>query len=405
MTFKNEHLSFSRLSRFESCPLSYQLHYIEKHAAEPITALRFGKVIHAVLERLVRELLDDERRGPLSENRALELFRDAWAADGLTGIQLFQEGSEILKRFIRDQGVIDHRDVLALEKEFRLPVGPFTVLGYIDRVDYVDGETIEIIDYKSNRQLFTRDEVESSLQLSLYQAAAQRLWPWVKKVKLTFWMLRHGVRQETSRTPEQIAAALAYIEALGRETETATEFPSRLNMNCPYCDHRGRCPAYANALKGKRDFVCPDLADLEAVAREREEVARLAKVLYGRKEELEAVLKAHLKENDELILGGVRYRMFNAQKLEYPLEKTIELLSRTACLPKSKVLAAVAAIDNKALDDFLKKLAKQADKSEIALLKAELEASATKTQVPRFWAKEASPISNGARSAAAQVQA
>jgi len=387
-TFRNEHLSYSRLSRFEQCPLSYRLHYIEKHAPEPVAALRFGKVVHGVLEHLVREAVEQEQSGPLSEDRALTLYRDAWAADGLTGIQFFQEGIDILRRFVREQGVLEHRDVLAVEKEFRLPVGPFTVLGYIDRVDCVDGETVEVIDYKTNRLLFTRDEVETSLQLSLYHAAVQRLWPWAKSVKLTFWMLRHGVRQETSRTAEQIQAALAYVETLGSQTETATAFPARLNTNCPYCDHRQGCPAYASALQGKRDFVCPDVADLEAVAREREEVARLAKVLYARKEELEAVLKAHLKEQDELLLGGVRYRMFNATRLDYPLEPTIELLARATGQSKEQLMAAVATIDNKSLEDFLKTLARQIDKNRVALLKAEVEAGARKTAIPRFWAKE-----------------
>jgi RecB family exonuclease len=387
---RNEHLSFSRLTRYESCPLSYRLHYIDKHQPEPGIAPRFGKVIHAVLERLVREAVDDERSGPLSEDRALTVFRDAWTADGLAGIDLFQEGIGILQRFVREQGVIEHRDVLAVEKEFRLPVGPFTVLGFIDRVDCVDDETVEVIDYKTNRQLFTRDEVDTSLQMSLYHVAARKLWPWAKKVKLTFWMLRHGVRQETERTPEQLDAALAYVETLGKQTEVATSFPARLNTNCPYCDHRAGCPAYAEALKGTRDFVCPDLADLEAVAKEREEVARLAKVLYARKEELEAVLKAHLKEQEELVLGGVKYRMFNATKLEYPLAATIEKLGQATGKAWNDLVGDLAVIDNKALEDLLKKLAKQTDKNRVALLKAELEAGARKTQIPRFWAKEVS---------------
>jgi hypothetical protein len=316
------------------------------------------------------------------------LYRDAWVAEGLAGVEVFQEGIDILKAFVRDQGPLEHRDVLAIEKEFRLPVGPFTVLGYIDRVDCVDAETIEIIDYKTNRQLFSREDVETSLQLSLYQAAAQRLWPWVKNVKLTFWMLRHSIRQETSRTTEQIEAALAYIETLGQQTETATEFPPRLNSNCSFCDHRTKCPAYADALKGKREFLCEDVANLEAVAKEREEVARLAKILCARKEELERILKTHLQEKDELVLAGVRYRMFRAEKFEYPLAPTIELLRRATGKSRGDLLAAVAAIENKALDDFLKKLAKESDKNRVALLKAELEAGARRTHVPRFWAKE-----------------
>ena len=386
--FKNDHLSFSRLTRYESCPLSYRLHYIDKHQPEPGIALRFGKVIHAVLERLVREAVDDERSGPLSEDRALTVFRDAWTADGLTGIELFQEGIEILQRFVREQGVIEHRDVLAVEKEFRLPVGPFTVLGFIDRVDCVDDETVEVIDYKTNRQLFTRDEIDTSLQMSLYHVAARKLWPWAKKVKLTFWMLRHGVRQETTRTEEQLADALAYVETLGRQTETATEYPARLNTNCSYCDHRKQCPAYADALKGKREFIVEDLADLEGVAREREEVARLAKALYARKDELEDILKAQLKERDELVLGGVRYRMFATTSLDYPLEQTLSLLADATGLSRDEVLGKLGSIDKKALDALLKSLGKKLDKPRVSLLKAELEAHADKRMSPRLWAKE-----------------
>ncbi|HRI07628.1 MAG TPA: PD-(D/E)XK nuclease family protein [Nannocystaceae bacterium] len=386
--FKNQHLSYSRLSRFETCPLSYRLHYIEKKQAEPGLPLRFGKTIHAVLERLIREVVDDERTGPLSEERAIELYREAWGAERLTGMDVFAEGLAILRRFIAEQGVVDHRDVLAIEKEFRLPVGPFEVLGFIDRVDWIDDETVEVIDYKTNHQLFTRDEVDTSLQMSLYEVAVRRLWPWAKKVKLTFWMLRHGVRQETTRTEEQLADALAYVETLGRQTETATEYPARLNTNCSYCDHRKQCPAYAEALKGKREFIVEDLADLEGVAREREEVARLAKALYARKEELEDILKAQLKERDELVLGGVRYRMFATTSLDYPLEPTLSLLADATGLSRDEVLGKLGAIDKKALDALLKSLGKKLDKPRVSLLKAELEAHADKRMSPRLWAKE-----------------
>lgn len=386
--FKNQHLSYSRLSRFETCPLSYRLHYIEKKQAEPGLPLRFGKTIHAVLERLIKEVVDDERTGTLSEERAIELYRETWGAEQLTGMDVFAEGLAILRRFIAEQGVVDHRDVLAIEKEFRLPVGPFEVLGFIDRVDWIDDETVEVIDYKTNHQLFTRDEVDTSLQMSLYEVAVRRLWPWAKKVKLTFWMLRHGVRQQTTRTEEQLADALAYVETLGRQTETATEYPARLNTNCSYCDHRKQCPAYAEALKGKREFIVEDLADLEGVAREREEVARLAKALYARKEELEDILKAQLKERDELVLGGVRYRMFATTSLDYPLEPTLTLLADATGLSRDEVLGKLGAIDKKALDALLKSLGKKLDKPRVSLLKAELEAHADKRMSPRLWAKE-----------------
>lgn len=387
-TPRNTHLSYSRLTRFEQCPLSYKLHYLDKKQAEPGVPLRFGKVIHAVLENLVREVVVDERTGPLSEERAVELFREAWTADGLAGVGVFEEGLHILRDFVREEGVVDHRDVLAVEKEFQLSVGPFTVFGFIDRVNWVDDETVEVIDYKTNRQIFTREEVDSSLQLSLYHVAAQRLWPWVKRVKLTFRMLRHGIRQETTRTAEQLADALAYVETLGVQTETAKEFPPRLNANCIYCDHRMHCPAYAEALQGRPHLICEDTRDLEAVAHEREQVARLAKILYARKEELEGVLKAHLRDREELVLGGVRYRMFTTTSHEYPLDATLSVLADATGMSRDELLGKVAVVEKKALDAVLKDVGKRLDKPRVSLVKAELEANAETRHSPRFWAKE-----------------
>ncbi|MCA3016488.1 MAG: PD-(D/E)XK nuclease family protein [Myxococcaceae bacterium] len=385
---RNSHLSFSRLSRFETCPLSYRFHYVDKFRAEPGVPLMFGKTIHAVLENLFREVLEDELTGPLSEARAFEFLHEAWSAEGLTGVELFEEARRILRDFIHAQGSVDHRTILAVEKEFRLPVGAFEVLGFIDRIDWVDDETIEVIDYKTNRQLFTREEVDTSLQLSIYAAAVKRLWPWAKKVKLTFLMLRHGVRLETTRTEEQLADALAYVDTLGRQTETAAEFPPRLNMNCSYCDHRRRCPAYADALKGKREFICDNLDDLAAVAKEREEVARLSKALYARKSELEDILKTHLKHQDELVLGGVRYRMFATTSIDYPLEPTLDVLTVATGRSREELLRQLGSVDKKALDAELKRISKAVGTSRASMLKAELEAHADKTHSPRFWAKE-----------------
>ena len=388
MAFKNQHLSYSRLSRFEQCPLSFKLHYIDKRQAEPGVPLRFGKAVHAVLETLLREHMEQEREGALSEERAVALWQEAWAAGELSGLAVFEAGLAILRSYVRRQGHVDHQDVLAIEKRFELEVGPFTVLGFIDRVDRVDDETVEVIDYKTNRLLFTREEVDSSLQMSLYHLAARQLWPWAKRVRLTFDMLRHDLRMTTERDEEQLAAAVAYVETMGRMTEEAREFPARLNANCVYCDHRQDCPAYGAALQGQRSVICEDTGDLELVAREREEVARLSKILYARKQELEDVLKAHLDAHDELVLAGVRYRMFNAASKSYPLERTLEVLARATGDEREQLVGRLASIDNKAVDGLLKDLAKTLGKDRVNLLKAELEAVVERRFSQRFWAKE-----------------
>jgi RecB family exonuclease len=384
--FVNEHLSFSRLSRFEQCPASFELHYVKQRTAEPGVPLKFGKLMHAVFEVLAREHMENELTGPLSVDRAIELYREGWAKAGLTGMEVFQEGLDIIDAFVRDQGELDHRNVLAIEKEFRLRVGRFTVLGFIDRVDWVDDETVEVIDYKTNRMLFTRDEVDHSLQMSLYHLAARDLWPWAKNIRLTFHMLRHGLRMRTERTEEQLQAARVYVETMGRMTEEATEFPARINSNCVYCDHRQDCPAYAEALKGNREVICEDASDIEAVAKEREEVARLAKILHSRKSELDDVIKTHLEDHDELLVDGVRYKMFNTTRLEYPFEATLRVLQHTTGLARDELVSRIAAVDKKAVDRLVKEASK--DRAHSRLLKAELENVAAKSYSPRLWVKE-----------------
>lgn len=388
--FRNSHLSFSRLSRFEQCPLSFKLHYIDKLVAEPGVPLRFGKAIHSVLECLVREHMESELVAPLSEARAFQLWEDAWAAADLAGIDVFEEGLAILRSFVRRERELDHQSVLAIERAFELPIGGFTVVGFIDRVNRIDDETIEVVDYKTNRLLFSRDEVDQSLQMSLYHLAAKQLWPWAKRIRLTFDMLRHDLRMSTERTPEQLEAARRYVETMGRMSEDTREYAPRPNTNCVHCDHRAQCPAYANDVAGVRTVVCDDLEDLELVAREREEVARLAKVLSARKQELEAILKAKLEMADELVAGGVRYRMLTAASKAYPLDRTLDVVARMTGRDRDEVLRRVASVDNGALDGLMKELAKDLGRDRVNLLKAELETVAERQFSQRFSAKEVS---------------
>lgn len=386
--FKNAYLSFSRLKRFESCPLSFKLHYIDRLKSAPGDPLKFGSLLHTVLENVYQWVIDEEYAGRLDEERALALYRSEWGKSGLAGLGLFQEGLAILNSYISENAMVDHRDILAVEQEFRLPVGDFEVLGYIDRVDRIDDETVEIIDYKSNRLLFTRDEVANDLQLSLYHMAAQQLWPWAKNIRLAFHMLRHSVKMQTERTEEQIDAAKQYIVSLARQTEGASTYAPQLNPNCQYCDHRQHCPAYQDAVAGKVEVLKSSKEDLESVAREREQVANLAKILYARKSELERILKAKLKDEDTLELAGMVYRMSHSAQLTYPVEPTLQVITELTDLDETDARDRLLVIDKSRVDALLKKLAKEMERPDHRMLKARLATIAKKKFSPRLYAKK-----------------
>jgi putative RecB family exonuclease len=383
-----DHISVSRIKRYVQCPKAYELHYIEKRPSTPGEPLIFGKLLHSPLERVYREVVSDRIVGRFPVERLVDAFRHEFVLAGLTDFGMFDEGLRLLKDYAAEHPIVDYRNILGIELEFRLPVDRFEVLGYIDRVDRIDDETVEIIDYKSNRMLFSREEVEHDLQLSVYELAVRALLPWVKRVRQTFYMLRHAVRLETSRTKEQLAAAREYVAAIAHQMETASEFPARLNTNCAYCDHNADCPEYARALRGEVKAGEVNEHDLESVSRSRQELAHSIKVLNARKDELDDILKAQLEERDALVLAGVRYAMFDVTKLSFPLRRTIDLVSSATGLPKPEVANSIAVIDKSALDELVKRVGKQIPRDRVAMLKAELEAVGERSVSQRLWAKE-----------------
>jgi hypothetical protein len=200
-------------------------------------------------------------------------------------------------------------------------------------------------------------------------------------------MLRHDLKLRTSRTLEQLEAARRYMIAVGEQTETAAEYPARLNPNCPYCDHKKQCGAYADALAGKRTVVAVDMKDLDSVAREREEVSRLAKIAYSRKSELEDVLRAHLAQAEKLELAGTRYQLLPVTSTEYDVQQTVALLQEATGLPRDTLIAKLTTIDREALTKLLKDISERLARPRATMLRAQIEARANKTITQRFTAK------------------
>ncbi len=385
------YLSYSRLSRFEECPRSFEAHYILGEPSEESDALRFGSLLHTVLEVLYRRAKEAGGEFRLTEALATEVFTTAWPGSGLAGQEHFVEGLRILHEYVRQHPVVDGSAVLGVEHEFDVRIADREIRGFIDRVDRVGDDAIEVVDYKTNRVVFTREEVDTSLQLGIYHLAARELFPWAKDVRLSFHLLRHGIRLVTTRTDEQLALLREYISTLARQIETSTSFPPRLGPHCPSCDHRRSCPAYHRALLGQREVLASDPADLEGVAREREDVARLAKILYARKDELDEVLKARLKEVEKLELAGVAYSLTNTTQVSYPRDATVAALAEASGLGRDEVEREILAVEKKRVDEFVGRLGKRIGVPQVRLLKVQLDHVAEKSFVPRLTARAVRP--------------
>jgi putative RecB family exonuclease len=367
----NAHLSVSRIRRFEECPLAFYKQYVnrpegaQRELSEPA---EFGTVAHAALERVYRWIIDDEYAGPFPEEKLLEAFRLAWTESGLSGVDLYTEGRLLLRQYAQWAGPVDHLRVLAVEREFHLLIGPgvcrligsdeesrwtdvddfYVVNGFIDRVDRVDSKTVEVVDFKTGRLLFTKDELAADLQLGVYAIVAKLFYPWAERVELSFHMMRHGpIRQRAERSAEDLDAVQDYLRAVGAKTERGP-YPPRLNAHCGSCDWRDGCDAYRDALGKKLALVAVGTADLPALAQERERVAAIAKAAYARKETLDAVLRAAVGDRESLELGGYVYRVLQFSNTEYPVADLLALFRE-----EGVDLTSALAVDNKALDALL----------------------------------------------------
>ena len=379
-----EHYSYSRLHRYLQCPNSFRLHYIDHLPAvddgEPAV---FGRVLHLTWEYVMRAHVRANRIGPIDIDEATEGFKSVWSSRSLTDFGLFQEGLEMLRRWVRREGVVDYREVLGVEQEFDLRIGPHRIIGAIDRVDRIGDDAVRVRDYKSTRLPPNRRDIEDSLQLAIYDLAARQLWPWAKRVEIGHDLLRHDLVLTTERSDEQREATRQYILATIAQIEADQKFAAKPSPLCVHCDHRSQCWAYADALAAKREFVCTDEGDLAAVSREREELATLLRVLGDRKDQLDAILTARLDDQDELDLGDHRYAISITARKEHALEPTVDALAE-AGLSRRYALAKLARVDGRALARLVDEIAGRIPRDKLLLLKATLEARAKRTLSSRL---------------------
>jgi RecB family exonuclease len=378
-------LSYSKLKRWAECRHAYALHYLERHPTESGPAARLGSTVHRALEALEREAIAQGTPGTVPADTARAAFVEAAIELGLTEIEAFEDGLRMVEDWRMDRGHRDPADLLAVEHRFSMRVGRFTVEGAIDRVERTGPTSVRVSDYKSARALFTPDELRTNMQLSLYEAAVRRAWPWVREVQLTMWMLRHRVQQDTARTPDQLTAALTYVETLGEQIVRATEFPASLGGHCGWCDHRAHCADYRAAIAGERTPSRADLGDLDAVVAERQQLVGLTRLYDKRVKELDAAIKPHLRDTEAVHVGRHQLRLFKVVARHHPLASTARVLADALHQPEADVLARIASVDKRALDRLLATAAADLGGAHAHLLRLEVEAVARTRTTQRVW--------------------
>jgi DNA helicase-2/ATP-dependent DNA helicase PcrA len=242
-------LSHGQIDDFLTCPLKYRYAHVVQVPLATDPVAMYGIALH----HAIRIFLQHRMKGiPIAEDGVLEAFESAWSSEGFYSREHEErrhaEGRDALRRFVaREES--SSRTPLAVEMEFRFPVGTDRISGRWDRIDetpsgivLVDYKTTDVADPDAARERARRSMAEG--QLGLY-AWAYHETRGVTPHAVQLHFVATGAVGEARVAPEHLAAARDRVVTAAAGIR-AGAFPARPDPNrCRFCPYNRLCPASA----------------------------------------------------------------------------------------------------------------------------------------------------------------
>ena len=167
---KLDYLSVSKIQSYEQCPACFYHEYISEETAHVDNAnyfTKFGSILHEVAEIMVRTYRDT---GIMLD--VVNTLNEVWKKYDLTGIDTYEEAKDLLTTYFKANPLDSRSDTpVLIEEEWRGELGGCTFGLMIDYagVRKKNPKIGLLRDYKTNRMPFTTADLQSSLQLRIYQ--------------------------------------------------------------------------------------------------------------------------------------------------------------------------------------------------------------------------------------------
>ncbi|MCD6452744.1 MAG: PD-(D/E)XK nuclease family protein [Dehalococcoidales bacterium] len=292
-------LSYTQIALYQTCPLQYRLQYIDGLKPKDKWYFSFGKTLHICAEYFFKVKVPF----PPSLEDLLDYYEKKWLAEGYSSAEEEAKyrvyGRDILTRFWQIHHA-DFRMPLAVEKLFYIDIEGVKLRGFIDRVDKLSSGGIAIVDYKSSRELFTQDNLEKNLQLTLYQLAVEQMWS-LPVDRLTLYHLRSNTPCSCGpRSKIQLDNARRLVVGVA-EGIAQQQFPALENQYCP-CDFAEHCPYF----RQQYEEVKPELQHALSELNVADTVERYVSLQAQIKE-----LKLELEEIKQTVIDFCQVRELN----------------------------------------------------------------------------------------------
>lgn len=248
---KIQSISASAIKTFETCPRKFYYEYVLKKRPSTHPAAVMGSCLHKMFENACNAVIKSESADRHDPFFYLESCIKEFAVEDSYHPIL----KELTKKCV-DWGYMDLKNAQGFEvsAEFPLRCG-IEVHGFIDRLDIDSELRANIIDLKTQKDTFTKEELKNNWQAMIYFLGTLNDNPMIQgDVKISFWVLRHKIQ-------EVVIPQSRFDEIYNRLNEKTEEIlksdgdqtcPSGLCQFCVAsdCIHKKARPDYF----GKRDL-------------------------------------------------------------------------------------------------------------------------------------------------------
>ncbi|EKQ70730.1 protein of unknown function DUF83 [Leptolyngbyaceae cyanobacterium JSC-12] len=236
-------ISATKLQAYHRCPYAYYLRYERKlTSTEFYGSAALGNALHQTLAQCHR---DWHYQHPIPDIQWVYRCWDTHS-EGLSESQII-EGKEILERyywrFIADQPAMNQPLAVEGKIQGHLQVEnlEFTIVGRYDRIDFLQ-DGLELIDYKSGREMKLPEPSEIDIQIGLYYLALEQTYRQSLKY-LSLLFLRTGEKIRFQATQEHQEEVQGMIIDLAMRLRHDRGWEPKQGKQCQRCTFARYCPA------------------------------------------------------------------------------------------------------------------------------------------------------------------
>ena len=249
--------SYSKMTLYKECPQKYKFRYILKIPEKPKYYFAFGTALHKVMEYLYSSL-----KPPFPPlETVLAFFKTDWESSTyeekgypskLKEQEGYLEGVKIIEAYYKKH-LKDELSPLATEFRTTVDIDGLSVIGIVDRIDYLGEGKVSIVDYKTGKKINREPD-----QLMMYQKLmkdnkeleniVKTRYPQADGIEVSNMLFYHlpSLDSQTFEpaSEEEIKEFWSRVLAVAADIKAGNFAPDPGETKCHFCDYKDICPVW-----------------------------------------------------------------------------------------------------------------------------------------------------------------